>query len=204
MMLKVKKIRVSGILTQGPMVRSWGAIPIAMGWGEVPSSLQSGVIDAALTTVGAWRSVQDIAPFYTVLGVGGVFTDFDIVMASKKWWDGLSKVQQDALKGVIEKFVDEFAYWQNSEDQLGYKAFGTIDPKKPGIYIAKEDEIAPFRDAVGNKMAENLIKELGEEIRPWAEGFIKEGVEISQKWPTGSHPCEKIDFEEYRSKINMK
>lgn len=201
--VKGKKIRVSGILTQGPMVESWGAVPIAMGWGDVPSALQSGVIDGALSTVGAWRSVQDIAPFYTALGIGGVFQDFDIVCVSKKWWNSLSMAQRVILEEILDEFVGEFANWQNTEDQLGYKDYGTKDPNKPGIYIATAEQIAPFREGVAKKIFETLVNKLGEEVRPIGEQYLEDSKQLAEMWPAGSHPCENIDFEAYRSKIHM-
>lgn len=201
--LKGKKIRISAALTQGPLVESWGASPVSLAWGDVPNALQSGVVDGVITSVGGWRSIKEMAPYYTVFGVGGVFTDFYMIMVSEKWWNSLDEAHQDALREAINYHCAEFPKIQYAEDQLGYKELGTKDPSKPGIYLATPEQVAPLKEAVGTSIVDSLVKALGEDARPWIQAFNDEGAELVNKWPIGSHPVEKTNPEDYRKLIRM-
>jgi len=201
--LKGKKIRISATLTQAPMVEAFGGSPVSLAWGDVPSAVQTGVIDAVITSVGGFRQIKDLAPYYTVFGMGGVFTDFYMVMASGKWFDSLEPAHQDAVVEAVDYFLDEFYKMQYAEDILGAAAFGTDDPSKPGIYIATPEEVAPIQAAVGTAIADNLKKELPADTHALIDEYFKEAAELVAKWPPGSHPVEKIDPEDYREMLGL-
>lgn len=201
--LEGKKVRISAALTQAPMVESFGANPNAIAWGDVPSALQTGVVDGVITSVGGYNNIKDLAPYYTVWGMGGVFTDFYIIGASEEWWQTLSPETQGLIMEAIDHFIGVFYEMQYAEDQLGYQKLGTEDPSQPGIYLATPEEIAPLQEAVGTSIIDNLVKEIGEEARPLAELFVEEGQANVEKYPTGTHPIEQIDVEQYREILRM-
>jgi TRAP-type C4-dicarboxylate transport system substrate-binding protein len=204
--VKGKKLRISAALTQGPMVESWDGSPVSLSWGDVPPAVQTGVVDGVITSVGGYKTLGGLegpCPYYTVFGMGGVFTDFYMVMASEKWWQTLDSSQQDALVTAVNYFVDEFEKMQYAEDQLYYKMFGTEDPSKPGIYIATPEEVAAIKALVGDAIIESLLKTLGEEARPLIEAFNTEGAAMVKKYPPGTHPVEAIDVEDYREAVHL-
>lgn len=201
--MKGKKIRISAALTQAPMVESWGGNPVAMAWGDVPSALQTGVIDGVITSVGGFKNVRDLCPYYTVFGMGGVFTDFYMCMASDVWWQTLSSDAQDKMQEAVDYWLEEFYKMQYAEDQLGYMEFGTTDPSKPGIYLATPEEIAPLKQAVGTSIMDNLTAELGADAKSTIEMFNTEGEALVKQWPNGTHPVEKIDPNDYKEILHV-
>lgn len=201
--IKGKKLRISAALTQGPMVEAWGGSPVTMAWGDVPSALQTGVVDGVITSVGGFKNVKDLSPYYTVFGMGGVFTDFYMCAVSDKWWNTLSADTQGKIKEAFAYWLDEFYKMQYAEDMLGYEQFGTTDPTKPGIYIATAAEVAPLKAAVGTAIIDALVKELGADAKPLIEAFNTEGAALVAKYPTGTHPVEKINPDDYKAILRV-
>ncbi len=201
--MKGKKIRISAVLTQGPLITSLGANPVAMAFGDVPSALQTGVVDGCLTSVGGFKNIKDLAPYYTCYGMGGVTTDFYMCSVSEKWYQGLDKDLQGKIAEAFTYWTDEFCYWQYAEDTLGYQQFGTTDPSQPGIYIATAEEIAPVKAAVGNSIMDALLAELGEDARWLLELHAKDAAALNARWPMGSHPVEGMSFDGWDKKLRM-
>ena len=201
--VKGQKLRISAALTQGPLVEALGGSPVTMAWGDVPSALQTGVVDGVITSVGGFKNVRDLSPYYTVFGAGGVFTDFYMCAVSEKWWQTLSSENQGKMQEAVDYWLDEFYKMQYAEDMLGYEQFGTTDSSKPGIYIATEAEVAPIKAAVGTAIIDALVGELGEDARSLIEAFNTEGEALVAKYPVGSHPIEKINPADYKAILRV-
>ncbi len=135
-----KKIRSMGP-AENAALSAWGANPTTMAFGDVPPALQTGVIDGLLTSLGGFRSTRDQAPFFTVAGINGIVGDYYWIGASKIWWNGLKKDQQEIIEKLIKTEVLPFqrkANWCN--DKILLDQYGTTDPTKPGIYVMKPEE----------------------------------------------------------------
>jgi len=198
-----KKIRISAALTQGPMLNAMGASPITMAWGDVPSAVQTGVVDAVITSVGGFGNIRDLTPYYTVYGMGGVFTDFYMCAVSEKWFKSLSTANQGKIVEAFDYWLAEFYKMQYAEDMLGYQNYGTTDPTKPGIYICKPEEIAPLKAAVGTAVIDALVKECGEDARTLIEAFNTEGAALVAKYPPGTHPIESVNPDDYKAILRV-
>ncbi len=198
-----KKVRMSATLTQGPLVAALGASPMSISGADFASALQTGVVDCGLSTVGGYNQVRDFAPYYTIFGAGGVFSDFYMVAVSEKWYQTLKTETQDELQQGIDYFLQEFYKMQYSEDMLAYQKYGTMDPSQPGMYWASPAEVQAVKDKVGTAIMDNLLEVLGQDAKPVIEGFLAEGAQLVKEWPQGTHPLEKTDIESYRAAVHM-
>jgi len=198
-----KKIRISAALTQGPMVTAIGGSPVTMAWGDVPSALQTGVVDGVITSVGGFKNIRDLGPYYTVFGMGGVFTDFYMCCVSEVWWQSLSDENKAKMEQAVDYWLEGFYKWQYAEDMLGFEEFGTTDPSKPGIYICTPAEVAPIKAKVGTSIVDSLVKQLGEDARPVIEAFNTEGAALVAQYPPGTHPVESEDPNDYRAVLRV-
>lgn len=198
---KGKKLRIFAPLTQGPTVEAWGASPVSLAWGEVPSALAAGTIDGAVTTISGYNTIKDQTPYYTIMGVGGMSTDFYYIAASKQWWDSLNPATQAAIQEVVDEMVEYGKVLQWCQDQLVLASIGTDDPSEPGVYVMSEEEQEPLRAALGDAVIQRLTQELPENAAPWITKFTEEGAELSAQYPAGSDPLESVDCSEYKSLV---
>lgn len=189
------QIRSMDPLVGNEVLSQWEANPTTMAFGEVPSALETGALDSLVTSVGGWLTVQEQAPYYNVLGVGGVTTDLYYVGVSSAWWDELSPATQE----VIQEWVDEVTQLSDEltycDDQKAVQDFGTEDPDEEGIYFLEDDEIASFRDELGTAPSDLLKEELDEDAHEWIDRIAEEGQELSEEHPEGSDPLEETDCE---------
>jgi TRAP-type C4-dicarboxylate transport system substrate-binding protein len=198
-----KKVRMSATLTQGPLIAALGASPMSISGADFASALQTGVVDCGLSTVGGYNQVRDFAPYYTIFGAGGVFSDFYMVAVSELWYQSLTAETQALLAEGVDYFLDEFYKMQYSEDMLAYQRYGTMDPSQPGMYWASAAEIQAVKDVVGTAIMDNILNQLGEEARPLIEAFVAEGEALVAQYPAGTHPLEQTDIESYRAAVHM-
>lgn len=199
--IKGLKIRVLAPLTQGPTLKAWGASSVAMAWGDVPSAIQSGVIDGAITSTNGFAVLREQTPYYTVISVGGMALDFYFLGFSKKWWEGLSPEHQKIVKDTLNEMILYQQKLQWCSDNLIAEEFAARDPKKPGFYNLKPEQVEVFKNALGTKVAEALIEKLGDESKPLIYKFQEEGNKLVAKYPVGSAPVESIDCAPYKKLV---
>jgi TRAP-type C4-dicarboxylate transport system substrate-binding protein len=199
--LKGLKVRVLAPLTQGPTLKAWGASAVAMAWGDVPSAIQSGVIDGAITTTNGFAVIKEQASYYTIISVGGMALDFYFLGFSKKWWEGVSPEHQKIIKDTLKEMILYQQKLQWCSDKLVAEEFGARDPKKPGFYNLKSEQVEVFKQALGTKVAEALIEKLGNESKPLIYKFQEEGNKLVAKYPVGSDPVESMDCAPYKKLV---
>jgi TRAP-type C4-dicarboxylate transport system substrate-binding protein len=198
------KLRVLAPLTQGPTLKAWGASAVAMAWGDVPSAIQSGVIDGALTTTNGFAVIKEQASYYTIISVGGMALDFYFLGFSKKWWDGVAPEHQKIIKDTLNEMILYQQKLQWCSDNLVAEDFGAKDPKKPGMYNLKPEQVEPFKQTLGTKVAEALIEKLGPESKTLIFKFQEEGNKLVAKYPIGSDPVESMDCAPYKKLLTYK
>jgi C4-dicarboxylate-binding protein DctP len=198
-----RKLRSMGPV-ENASLSSWKANPVVMGFGEVPSALESGVIDGLMTSLGGWNSVREQAPFFTMGGAGAFIGDYYMVSASRRWWDRLTPATQDALQKLIADTVKVQKEYNWCFDKMAYDKYGTKDPSKPGIYWMTPDEVGAMVTAMGDAPTQYVKSKTPQAANPWVDTFVKEGREMSKKYPTGTSWIEKVDCSKHAASINIK
>jgi tripartite ATP-independent transporter DctP family solute receptor len=140
--LKGLKMRVIGNPIFIDMANALGANGVAMGYDQVFSALQTGVIDGAENNPPSFvfDNHYQAAKFYTL-------TEHlivpEILVFSRKSWDGLSKDNQDLLRKLAPSVqADERALWKDYEKQAMDKA------RAAGVQVVETIDKQPFQDAV--------------------------------------------------------
>jgi hypothetical protein len=175
-----------------------------MGFGEVPSALESGVIDGLMTSLGGWNSVREQAPFFTMGGAGAFIGDYYMVSASRRWWDRLTPATRDALEKLIAETVKVQKEYNWCFDKMAYDKYGTKDPSKPGIYWMTPDVVGAMVTAMGDAPTQYVKSKTPQAANPWVDTFVKEGREMSKKYPTGTSWIEKVDCSKHAASIVIK
>ncbi|MEO8717348.1 MAG: TRAP transporter substrate-binding protein DctP [Burkholderiales bacterium] len=198
-----RKLRSMGPV-ENASLSSWKANPVVMGFGEVPSALESGVIDGLMTSLGGWNSVREQAPYFTMGGAGAFIGDYYMVSASRRWWDRLSPATQVALQQLITETVKVQKEYNWCFDKMAYDKYGTKDPSKPGIYWMTPDEVGAMVTAMGDAPTQYVKSKTPQAANAWVDTFVKEGRELSKKYPTGTSWIEKVDCSKHAAKIAIK
>jgi tripartite ATP-independent transporter DctP family solute receptor len=140
--LKGLKLRVIGNPIFVEMVNALGGNGVAMGYDQVFSALQTGVVDGAENNPPSFvfDNHFTVAKYYTL-------TEHlivpEVLVLSKKTWDGLSKQDQELIRKFSrEAQLEERKLWQEYEEQAMAKA------KAAGIQIIGVADKAPFQAAV--------------------------------------------------------
>jgi tripartite ATP-independent transporter DctP family solute receptor len=140
--LKGMKMRVMGNPMFVDMMNALGGNGVAMGYDQVFSALQTGVVDGAENNPPSFvfDNHFTVAKYYTL-------TEHlivpEVLVLSKKTWDGLSKEEQALVKKLAgEAQLDERRLWQEYEKQAIEKA------KAAGIQIIEIADKQPFQAAV--------------------------------------------------------
>jgi TRAP-type C4-dicarboxylate transport system substrate-binding protein len=191
-----KKIRSMGP-AENAALSAWGANPTTMAFGDVPPALQTGVIDGLLTSLGGFRSTRDQAPFFTVAGINGIVGDYYWIGASKIWWNGLKKDQQEIIEKLIKTEVLPFqrkANWCN--DKILLDQYGTTDPTKPGIYVMKPEEAEVLASKLGDATQKWIKSNTPSGAHEWVDKFVMEAKALSKANPLGTDWLEKTDCKE--------
>lgn len=202
--MKGLKLRVLAPLTGVPSLKAWGANGVAMAWGDVPSAIQSGVIDGAVTTTNGFAVIKEQASYYTIIGVGGLALDFYFLGCSKKWWDAVPPDQQKIIKETINEMILYQQKLQWCSDKLVAEDFGAKDPIKPGMYNLKPEQVEPFKQTLGTKVADALIEKLGSDSKSLIYKFQEDGKKLVAKYPVGSDPVESMDCAPYKKLVTYK
>ncbi|MGE3997885.1 MAG: TRAP transporter substrate-binding protein, partial [Variibacter sp.] len=140
--LKGMKVRVMGNPMFVDMMNALGGNGVSMGYDQVFNALQTGVVDGAENNPPSFvfDNHYTVAKFYTL-------TEHlivpEILVFSKRTWDGLSKDDQALLKKLgREAQLEERGLWMKYEQQAMDKA------KAAGIQIIEVADKKPFQDAV--------------------------------------------------------
>ena len=154
--LKGLKIRVIGNPIFVDMANAMGGNGVAMGYDQVFSALQTGVVDGAENNPPSYMfdNHYQVAKFYTI---DEHLIVPEMLVLSKKAWDGMSKDDQALLlKFAKEAQQEERKLWAAYEQQAMDKA------KAAGIQIiqvsdadkkAFQDAVKPVWDKYGPKYA---------------------------------------------------
>ena len=194
---KGKKMRSMGP-AENALLSSLGANPQAMAFGDVPPALQTGVIDGLLTSLGGFNVTKEQAPYFTVAGLNGIVGDYYFFGVSNRWWDKLSKEQQEILTDII---VNDFIPFQRvinyCNDKRTLAKFVTKDKSAPGIYVMTPEEAAVVKKAENgatDKWIKTKVNEKGDKL---VDQFSAEAVELVKANPPGSSELEKTDCAKY-------
>ncbi len=201
--LKGKKIRTF-TATINPVVASWGASPVVMAFGEVPSALESGVLDGVVTSIGAWRSIREQAPYYTVAGISTVTFDAYWVGASARWFNRLNRDTQNKIRELTTQAINYQNELNWCNDQFSIQAFKAKSPSDPGVYVATPAEVKPLQSTIGNNVAEYLKGKLPEDARPWVDRYMADSRAASARLASGSDPVERLDCAKYEDVLKKK
>ncbi len=140
--LKGMKFRVIGNPMFVDMMNALGGNGVAMGYDQVFSALQTGVVDGAENNLPSYvfDNHYQVAKYYTLTQHLIVP---EILVLSRKAWDGMSKDDQDLMRKVgREAQFEERDFWNKYETAALDKA------KAAGNQIVDVDDKAPFQDAV--------------------------------------------------------
>jgi tripartite ATP-independent transporter DctP family solute receptor len=140
--LKGMKMRVMGNPMFVDMMNALGGNGVAMGYDQVFSALQTGVVDGAENNPPSFvfDNHFTVAKYYTL-------TEHlivpEVLVMSKKTWDGLSKGDQELVRKFSrEAQLEERKLWQDYETQAMAKA------KAAGIQIIDVADKTAFQAAV--------------------------------------------------------
>jgi C4-dicarboxylate-binding protein DctP len=192
-----KKMRSMGP-AENALLSALGANPQAMAFGDVPPALQTGVIDGLLTSLGGFNATKEQAPYFTVAGLNGIVGDYYWFGVSNRWWNKLSKEQQDILADIIKNDFIPFQRVINyCNDQRTLARFVTTDKSAPGIYVLSQSEAAVIKKAEGgatNAWIKTKVNDFGDKL---VDQFTSEAAALVEANPPGSHPLEKTDCAQY-------
>lgn len=198
-----KKMRSMGP-AENALLSALGSNPQAMAFGDVPPALQTGVIDGLLTSLGGFNATKEQAPYFTVAGLNGIVGDYYWFGISNRWWNKLSKEQQDILSDIIKSDFIPFQRAINyCNDQRTLNKFVTSDKSAPGIYVMTPDEAAVIQKAEGGATNEWIKTKVNDEGDRLVDQFTAEAAALVKANPIGSHPLEKTncaDYEKYFAK----
>ncbi len=123
------------------LYKAWGSTGVIVPWKEVPAALQTGVIDGYLNTalVPVLFGQTDIVKHFTD---AGVIIAQRAVLASKRWYQGLTAKQRSVVDAAVVKANKANRAWvaQKAESSLR-------DLEKAGVSVIRlsREERAPFR-----------------------------------------------------------
>jgi tripartite ATP-independent transporter DctP family solute receptor len=139
--IKGMKIRVQPSKIFTDLINSLDAAPIPMSYGDVYSGLQKGIVDGAENNPPSlWTSKHyEVAKYYSLDEHSMVP---EVLLISKKVWDGLSANDQ---KLIAQAAQDSVAEQRKLWDELVQKSMNELVAK--GTVIIKPDK-APFQKAV--------------------------------------------------------
>lgn len=137
------KIRVMKSKTALEMVKALGGSPTPLSWGELFTALQSGVVDGAENNPPSFYTSHhyEVCKHYSLDEHTAVP---DVLIVSKKIWNGLSQEEQGWLQTAANKSVTlERKLWAESVKK------SLIEVEKAGVKIYYPDK-SLFSDKVDN------------------------------------------------------
>jgi len=167
--LKGQKIRIQSSKVTEAQMRDVGALPQVMAFGELYQAMQSGVVDGQenpVTHVYTQR-FYEVQKYLTL--TNHTYHGY-VVIANKKFWDGLPPNIRQALTGALKETTAYFYAMAKQEDDEALEAV-----RKTGrmqIYQPTPPEMQEWRKAfskvhqemegrVGKELLESIYKETG-------------------------------------------
>jgi TRAP-type C4-dicarboxylate transport system substrate-binding protein len=171
--LQGKKIRASG-WTTSEFLTAAGATGVTLSFSEVPQALQRGVVDGAVTGSlsgysAGWGEVTD---YVYPLPIGG--WDHVIGCISLDTWNSLTQDQQDKIKSLIQKELEEPA-WKVT-DRETQEGLSCLTGGKCPHGAPNDLEEIPVTEQDIQKAHDLLIEEV---LPAWAN---RVGPEVTQEW----------------------
>lgn len=139
--LKGMKIRVQPAPVTVEMVKLLGATPTPIDYGEVYSALQTGVVDGAENNFPSWVSANhyEVAKY---LIEDGHLRQPEILLVSKRFFDGLSPADQAALRRAMKEATEyQIQAWN------AYEIKSVQQAQAKGC-VVKQANVAEFQAAV--------------------------------------------------------
>ncbi len=160
--LKGLKVRVMGNPMFVDMMNALGANGVPMGYDQVFSALQTGVVDGAENNPPSFvfDNHYQVAKYYTL-------TEHlivpEILVFSRKTWDGLSKDDQALIAKLARAAqLEERTLWDAKEkDAFDKMTAANIDVERIADKTPFQQAVKPVWDKYGAKYAD-LIKRIGE------------------------------------------
>lgn len=137
------KIRVMKSIIAMNLVKSLGGSPTPISWGELYTALQSGVVDGAENNPPSFYTSHhyEVCKYYSLNEHSMVP---DVLIISKKIWDGLNEQEQAWLQQAAdESVIVERKLWAESVEE------SLREVEKAGVTIIRPDK-APFSDKVSD------------------------------------------------------
>lgn len=149
--LKGLKIRVMKSIIAMNFVKMLGGSPTPISWGELYTALQSGVVDGAENNPPSFYTSHhyEVCKFYSINEHSMVP---DVLIISKKVWNGLSSIQQKWLQQAVDESVpvqrelwaksveESIAAVQKAGVSINYPDKKPFAKKVEGIYDMFKDE----------------------------------------------------------------
>lgn len=139
--LKGLKIRVQPSPIMVSMIKLLNATATPIAYGEVYSALQTGVVDGAENNVPSWVSANhyEVAKYFIK---DGHLRLPELLMVSKKFYDGLSKRDQKILRDAAREATEfQIKAWNESESKY-------LEQAKAKGCVIHEANVAEFQAAV--------------------------------------------------------
>jgi len=167
--LKGQKIRIQSSKVTEAQMRDVGALPQVLAFGELYQALQSGVVDGQENPVThVWtQKFYEVQKYMTL--TNHTYHGY-VVIANKKFWDGLPEDIRKALNGALKDTTAYFYAMAKAEDEAALESV-----RKAGrteIYTPTPAEMAEWKRAfskvhqemegrVGKELIQAIYKETG-------------------------------------------
>ena len=162
--LKGEKIRIQSSKVFDAQLRNVGALPQVMAFSEVYQAMQSGVVDGgdnALSNIFTQKFFE-VQKYLTLTNHS--YHGY-VVVANKKFWDGLPPEIRAELEGAMKETTEQYAKLAKDEDEAALAAIRKS--AKVDVYQPTPDEMGRWRlefTKVHKEMEARLGKDLIEAI----------------------------------------
>lgn len=167
--LKGQKIRIQSSKVTEAQMRDVGALPQVLAFGELYQALQTGVVDGQENPVTHvyTQKFYEVQKYMTL--TNHTYHGY-VVIANKKFWDGLPPDIRNALTAALKETTAYFYKMAKQEDDAALEAVRKTG--KIEIYTPTPQEMAEWKKAfikvhremegrVGKEILESIYKETG-------------------------------------------
>lgn len=156
---KGKNIRTTSPLMSN-FIELAGGSPVTISGGEVTQALQRGTIDAAVSGVAGFSTVQYYE--YTEYYTGPFNAGLVLLTANKAWWDGLNEETQNVIREAsaeTEKWIQEEqeAVHKQSVEHIEQEGMKFVELQKDQFAPIIEELEAQYIDRAGD-VGEQVLK----------------------------------------------
>lgn len=145
------------------MYKAWGTTGTIVPWGEVPAGLQTGVIDGYLNSpfipiaFGQTDFVKNFSDSRTIIPIRAV-------IVSKKWYDGLSEDQRQAVNDGVAAGNAAAQAWL---DKVSSAALTALEDKGVTVQRLTDEERGAFRKLSQQVYDSGLMP--SEDVKVWTD-----------------------------------